>query len=87
MRKHYRLYIYIFLIYEMSIGVTPAVLLTKFYVCLYIHCIIVHFAGDIQHRIKIFRQTTGRLYPQSANSMSPSPRRLICIIRYIFVFK
>ena len=42
------IYIYIFflLIYEISIGVTPPVLLTKFNVCLHIHCIILYIFSN-----------------------------------------
>ena len=46
-----------------------------------------YIAGDIPYRIKIYRQTTWRLYPQFADSMSPPPWRNICTIRYVFLLK
>ena len=39
-------YIYTFFFYEISMGVTPQVLLTNLYACLYIHCIILYIFSN-----------------------------------------
>ena len=43
------------------------------------------FAGDIAQRIKICHQTARCLFPQFGDSMSPPPRRHICIIPSMFL--